>query len=604
MIWQQSSFKLLKNYARIGAGTGENYELVLSAFKAMTVIVRDAKKYKITNEQLKILLTFVEEDIFDYTRQATAFPMLKAILSRKLNTQEISDIMKKIAELSVTSESESVQLQCRQLMLQYLLDFPLGKKIEVHFHFYIAHLGYEHESGRKSSLELLALIFKNFPEKHLGKYSEFFYFPLVMRLVNDESPICRKLTNAVLKMLLQKLESEKRTGLYEITLSWLQQDKMSLKRLAIQAIGILAEVEKATFEKRVLSFMPELKKIVQPDFYNDCENDDELEELGLKDQLLFSALSSLMKIIQYCSILRKPAYQDHFSEVWGSIENHLQHAHTWVRLAACQLFTQLFTVWQPADLVKSWKANKGTSYLTDNLPSKVKRLCLDFCEQLKSDLVTDELAEQIAKNLIYLMKIINLLEGGQSGTEEMDPGEQLNKKNSEAMEKPPTLRWFLTKLSYLASYEASKEQKICIKRICVFRCIAAVSLDLGKDRISSVMTDILRPLHRELNSSASDSDLCKLAQEVIELIKELVGKETFAEMYAKLQRKVSEKKETRKRKEAEEAVVNPERFTKKKQRKNLAKRDQRKRKLAEKKPSLLKRSKRAKIDAIGKDGFI
>ena len=61
------------------------------------------------------------------------------------------------------------------------------------------------------------------------------------------------------------------------------------------------------------------------------------------------------------------------------------------------------------------------------------------------------------------MKIINLLEGGQSGTEEMDPGEQLNKKNSEAMEKPPTLRWFLTKLSYLASYEASKEQKICIK---------------------------------------------------------------------------------------------------------------------------------------------
>ena len=53
-----------------------------------------------------------------------------------------------------------------------------------------------------------------------------------------------------------------------------------------------------------------------------------------------------------------------------------------------------------------------------------------------------------------------------------------------------------------------------------------------------------------------------------------------------------------------QAVVNPERFAKKKQRKNLAKRDQRKRKLAEKKPSLLKRSKRAKTDAIGKDAFI
>ena len=62
------------------------------------------------------------------------------------------------------------------------------------------------------------------------------------------------------------------------------------------------------------------------------------------------------------------------------------------------------------------------------------------------------------------MKIINLLEDDQPGNEGMeDPNEQLNKKNGEAVEKPPTLHWFLTKLSYLASYEASKEQKMCIK---------------------------------------------------------------------------------------------------------------------------------------------
>ena len=50
----------------------------------------------------------------------------------------------------------------------------------------------------------------------------------------------------------------------------------------------------------------------------------------------------------------------------------------------------------------------------------------------------------------------------------------------------------------------------------------------------------------------TDSELYKLAQEVVELIKEIVGKESFAEIYSKLQRKVSEKKEARKRKEAEE----------------------------------------------------
>ena len=52
-----------------------------------------------------------------------------------------------------------------------------------------------------------------------------------------------------------------------------------------------------------------------------------------------------------------------------------------------------------------------------------------------------------------------------------------------------------------------------------------------------------------------DTELHKLAQEVIDLIKELVGKESFAEKYSKLQRKVSEKKEKRKRKNAEDVSV-------------------------------------------------
>ena len=50
-----------------------------------------------------------------------------------------------------------------QVEMQFLLDYPLGKKLERHLEFYVAQLGYEYETGRESSLEMLAMIFSAFP---------------------------------------------------------------------------------------------------------------------------------------------------------------------------------------------------------------------------------------------------------------------------------------------------------------------------------------------------------------------------------------------------------------------------------------------------------
>ena len=41
--------------------------------------------------------------------------------------------------------------------------------------------------------------------------------------------------------------------------------------------------------------------------------------------------------------------------------------------------------------------------------------------------------------------------------------EESDANNAKDNERPANLRWILTKLSYLASYEASKEQKVQIK---------------------------------------------------------------------------------------------------------------------------------------------
>jgi len=59
----------------------------------MTVVLRDFKRHEISEDELKLLLSFVEEDIHDYQRQSTAFPLLKVVTSCTLgHTQRTSFI--------------------------------------------------------------------------------------------------------------------------------------------------------------------------------------------------------------------------------------------------------------------------------------------------------------------------------------------------------------------------------------------------------------------------------------------------------------------------------------------------------------------------------
>lgn len=88
-------------------------------FQVVAVLVRDVKYHIIGAEQLKTLLLYAEQDMFDFNRQATAFALLKAVLARKL-VPEKHDVMNKVAKLSITSEFSHIRLQARQVTLKFM----------------------------------------------------------------------------------------------------------------------------------------------------------------------------------------------------------------------------------------------------------------------------------------------------------------------------------------------------------------------------------------------------------------------------------------------------------------------------------------------------
>jgi U3 small nucleolar RNA-associated protein 20 len=427
-------------------------EVVQIALKSLATILRDHDGAQAKEKDLVFLLEIISPDLEEPSRQASGFAILRAIIARKFVVPEIYDLMDRVSEIMVTNQSSQVQELCRGALLQFLLDYPQGKKrLQNQMSFLAKNLSYVYESGRKSVMELLSALVSKFEPRLVQEYGDLFFVALVMVIANDESAKCREMAAELIKSLYLRLDDGHRKVILSHLHSWASQiSQSSLAGVACQVYGFVADAEGSQAQSIVGAVIQDVVLILQRSAPIVEMDGDEVGEEMVTDldwRSPYYALVVLSKVLGTFPDITTTGGID-----WAAVVTHLLYPHAWVRTASARLLGILFTSVPPEAPKIYEKAHPASLFSLIWMEDVAKKMCL----QLKSEHLDEALNLQIVKNLFYVGRCFSALplsfdersEDNREVDNESEGGHDEEEETTDSKRQP--LRWLFSNLSFQA----------------------------------------------------------------------------------------------------------------------------------------------------------
>ncbi len=432
-------------------------------------MMRECSALNMKEKDLTFLLELVTPDLREPARQSNAFAILKAIIARKFVAVEIYDMMDKVAEIMVTSQSTQVQELCRGVLLQFLLDYPQGKgRLKQHFAFLVKNLSYIFEAGRMSVMELLNATILKFSDAIIEEYADMIFIGLVMVIANDDSSKCRETSAQLLKSLIKRLKEEQcKTVLSHVHVWASQEGNVALARVSSQLYSLVLDTLKVEGLPYVDTILGDVNKKVNDAVQRMDQGDEEevhssSESVNAQWQVPYQALLVLSKI----PLIFPDLFAKHENIPWVSVSKLLLYPHAWVRTASCRLLGSLFSITPVAP---------PSEALPEDFPLSLhgmQEVAWSLTTQLKSEHLDETLSLQVVKNLFYVGKCfyakgVEEQDGDSQGADDesnASDGEDDEEKADEGksgVDNKNLLPWLFSRLSYQArsAYTARTNRK-------------------------------------------------------------------------------------------------------------------------------------------------
>ena len=176
---------------------------------------------------LQVMLKVAAINLVDPERQSVCFGIIKGVIMHKVVIAEIYDVMDEIAELSIRAGFDHSRKTCRELFVHFLAHYPMApKKLHRHLEFILSHLDYVHVNGRMSALQLVTQVVGQFPVVLVQEHCQLIFLPLVLRLVNDDTPECCRAAASAIQVMLGRVEQNKLTEIVKMCVAWLNGSKV------------------------------------------------------------------------------------------------------------------------------------------------------------------------------------------------------------------------------------------------------------------------------------------------------------------------------------------------------------------------------------------
>uniref|UniRef100_A0A182QJF3 Uncharacterized protein n=1 Tax=Anopheles farauti TaxID=69004 RepID=A0A182QJF3_9DIPT len=576
----KSIFAILHRYNTVALDINNpNFGMVRASFRAIVAILKHTKLlYKFTDEQLRLLVMYVEQDLaVGGGRQTTAFKLLHALLARRFTFAELHTLMQKVFEMSVQSESDIVRAECRKNIVGYIMNVPLSKKVQKCLLFFVSQLQYEAMFGRESACLLLKVLFQKLPKATIDVNNAGIFFALGVRLVNEDASEIRTLVADCIETLLVRLDQPKKAELVNIIREMLEDEQLKHRELGTQLLLRIIRSEPSerfigSWVNNVLPLL--LQNLVPPTTASAQCTEGKFVKPVLQvttllntdpsgDHLIIQTLNAFAELLRlYPAILTNEQYYDTVDSLAYTVQSLLNSGHQWVRHGALKLLYQIMNeldydaIHERIRVISERRKRKrladedteeqededdtatttiARQFLFQSPLRDCKTLTLDLCAQLTPNgaMVNerdDEAAGVITQLLFLIANILRVV--------------PLDKEKTST--KKINLNWLVRRVRYVIQSEVVKTPHLYTLRKHALHWISSVIAILEQDTLEQLAPSLLIPAIRELTAqdisgTRTSNDPLKVAlRKVASSVGKNICARLGAEQYDKIRSSIEE----------------------------------------------------------------